>query len=337
MVQGEDPKKDSGRREAPEPEKRINLGEALGKGDRRHAPPWLPRALAMVMAFAFLAVFLWKIWGDVRGIVCDLVVCLFLSLAMEPAVKWLIRHGWKRALAAFCVWIFVLAVAGGFVWIFGSLFVTQATDLVSSIPKFYQDLRGYVDARTSFKLPEIRNLGSFVLKRAQSSWIGNFASTAASVAAGATHAAISFMIILFVTYYIMSSGPKMQRSICSCLKPSSQKNFLIVWTVVQNQVSSFLSSRIILAAISSVCMAIYMLIMHVPYWLPLCLMYALVSQFIPMVGAFIGAILPLVIVWTDQGFKWALFLAIYILVYQQVENMIWPPKSSKRPCRCIPP
>ncbi|MBQ5492979.1 MAG: AI-2E family transporter [Aeriscardovia sp.] len=330
MVQGEDPKKDSGRREAPEPEKRINLGEALGKGDRRHAPPWLPRALAMVMAFAFLAVFLWKIWGDVRGIVCDLVVCLFLSLAMEPAVKWLIRHGWKRALAAFCVWIFVLAVAGGFVWIFGSLFVTQATDLVSSIPKFYQDLRGYVDARTSFKLPEIRNLGSFVLKRAQSSWIGNFASTAASVAAGATHAAISFMIILFVTYYIMSSGPKMQRSICSCLKPSSQKNFLIVWTVVQNQVSSFLSSRIILATISSVCMAIYMLIMHVPYWLPLCLMYALVSQFIPMVGAFIGAILPLVIVWTDQGFKWALFLAIYILVYQQVENMILAPKIQQK-------
>ncbi|MBQ1356982.1 MAG: AI-2E family transporter, partial [Aeriscardovia sp.] len=88
--------------------------------------------------------------------------------------------------------------------------------------------------------------------------------------------------------------------------------------------------RIILAAISSVCMAIYMLIMHVPYWLPLCLMYALVSQFIPMVGAFIGAILPLVIVWTGQGFKWALFLAIYILVYQQVENMILAPKIQQK-------
>lgn len=329
-MQGEKPKKEEKRGSAPEFDKRINLGEGMPKGDARHAPPWLPRALVMTIVFVFLAVFIWKIWGSVRGIVCDLVICLFLSLAMEPAVRWLIKHGWKRAMAAFCVWLCVLLLAGGFVWIFGKLFITQVTDLLSSVPKFYQDLQRYVNSHTSFKLPQIKNLGSFVLQRAQTSWIGNFASTAASLVGMVSHFAISFMIILFVTYYILASGPKMQRSICSCLKPSSQKNFLIVWTVVQNQVSSFLSSRIILALISSICMATYMLIMRVPYWLPLCLMYALVSQFIPMVGAFIGAILPLAIVWGDQGFKWALFLAIYIFIYQQIENMILAPKIQQK-------
>lgn len=330
MVQGEKPKKKEKRAQAPEVDRRINLGESMPKSDARHAPPWLPRALVMTMAFAFLAVFIWKIWGSVRGIACDLVLCLFLSLAMEPAVRWLIRHGWKRPLAAFCVWLCAILLAGGFVWIFGRLFITQATDLIEAIPKFYRDLRAYVGSRTSFKLPQINNLGSFVLNRVQTSWIGHFASTAASVAGAVSHFAVSFMIIVFVTYYILASGPKMQRSICSCLKPASQKNFLIVWTVVQSQVSSFLSSRIILAAISSVCMATYMLIMRVPYWLPLCLSYALISQFIPMVGAFIGSILPLAIAWADQGFKWALFLALYIFVYQQVENMILAPKIQQR-------
>lgn len=329
-MQGEKLKREEKRGSAPEVDRRINLGESVPKGDARHVPPWFPRALVMTIAFGFLAIFIWKIWGSVRGIVCDLVICLFLSLAIEPVVRWLIKHGWKRALAAFCVWLCVLLLTGGFVWIFGKLFVIQVDDLFSSLPRFYQDLRSYINSHTSFKLPQINNLGSFLLKRAQSSWIGNFASTAANIAGAASHFAISFMIILFVTYYILATGPKIQRTVCSCLKPSSQKNFLIVWTVVQDQVSSFLFSRIILAAISSICMAIYMLIMHVPYWLPLCLMYALISQFIPMVGAFIGAILPLAIVWGDQGFKWALFLAIYILVYQQVENLILAPKIQQK-------
>lgn len=330
MVQGEKRKKEDSRSSAPEVDKRINLGESVPKGDARHVPPWFLRALMLTITFGFLAVFIWKIWGSVRGIVYDLVICLFLSLAIEPAVRWLIKHGWKRPLAAFFTWFCVLFLAGVFIWLFGKLFVTQVNDLFSSLPKFYQDFRSYMDSHTSFKLPKINNLGSFLLKRVQTSWIGNFASTAANIAGAASHFAISFMIILFVTYYILASGPKMQRSICSCLKPASQKNFLIVWTVVQNQVSSFLSSRIILASISSICMAIYMLVMRVPYWLPLCLMYALISQFIPMVGAFIGAILPLAIVWGDQGFKWALFLAIYILIYQQVENLILAPKIQQK-------
>lgn len=301
-----------------------------GKGDPRRPPEWLSRALLMVAISILIFTFVWDSWGKVSWIAVDLVICLFLSLAMEPAVQWLVRHGWRRPVAAIITWLTVLAAFSGLIWIFGQMFLMQLTGLVGNAPKLYSNLASFIDMHTSYRMPHIDDLGSILTRNIQTSWVTNFAGTALSSAESVGSFVMSLLLILFVTYYMMASGPAARRVICSWLKPDRQKRFLVVWTVVQGQVSSFLSSRVILAVISSICMSIYMLIMHVPYWLPLSILYSIISQFIPMVGAGIGAILPIIVAWSNQGTNSALFLLIYVVIYQQIENNLIAPLVQQR-------
>lgn len=311
--------------------KRFDIsGLVPDKGDPRRPPDWLPRGLAMAIIAVYIAIFVWDSWSSISWIVVDLVICLFLALAMEPMVLWFIRHGWRRPAASMTSWIIVILACIVLVGMFGQMFVTQVAGLANNAPNIYRDFATFVKENTPWQLPPIKDLGMTLAANWQSSWATDLIGTAWSTVSAATNFFVSLMIILFVTYYFSSASPQMRRTICSWLRPSAQRRFLVVWTVIQDQVSTYLSSRVILAGISSVCMALYMIFTHAPYWLPLCLIYAIISQFIPMVGAFIGAILPVVVVWSDQGIKWALIMVVYITIYQQIENTFIAPKVQQR-------
>lgn len=314
-----------------ETEKRYDIGKVFpDKGDPHRPPAWLGRALLMAVVTVFLALFVWWAWGNVSWIFLDIVICMFLALAMEPAILFLVRHGWKRAGAAAVVWIGVILILIGIFTLFGSMFVSQVVDLVQSVPTLYETIADFIAAQTPWELPDISDLGSTLASSIQTSWITDFAGQAVSTTTAIGSLLLQLMTIILVTYYVAASGPTFRKSVCSLLKPESQRKFLVVWTVVQGQISSFLYSRIILASIASTVLAIYMVSTGVPYWLPLCLSYALIAQFIPMVGAFIGSVLPVVVTWTSNGFTSALVIAIFILVYQQIENMIIAPKIQQK-------
>jgi predicted PurR-regulated permease PerM len=300
------------------------------RGDSRRPPEWFGRALLMVVIAAFIAIYIWLSWGGIAWLVVDVIICIFLALAMEPIILFLIRHGWPRGAAAGVTWVAVILIVIAVLSVFGSLFVSQVVELVQQLPQLYNSASDFVAQNTNWTLPDIGNLSTTLLKYFQSSWITDFAGKAISTISTVASYFMSLMIIITVTYYIAASGPRMRQSICNMLNPRSQRRFLVTWTVAQGQISSFLNSRIILAIISTAVNSIYLACTGVSYWLPLALFYALVSQFIPMVGYFIGAILPIVVVWTSQGFAKAVFLLIFIIIYQQIENMVIAPKIQQK-------
>ena len=67
-----------------------------------------------------------------------------------------------------------------------------------------------------------------------------------------------------------------------------------------------------------------------PYWLPLALFCGVVSQFIPTVGTYIGGALPVLFAWGDRGWAYAVAVLVFIIVYQQIENLILSPRISQR-------
>ena len=141
---------------------------------------------------------------------------------------------------------------------------------------------------------------------------------------------LNLMTVVMTAYYISAAGPKLRRSFCQWLAPNTQRRFLLVWTVAQGQISSFLFSRSILALINATCTAIFLEILHVPYWLPLALFCGVVSQFIPTVGTYIGGALPVLFAWGNRGWTYAVAVLVFIIVYQQIENLILSPRISQR-------
>ena len=194
----------------------------------------------------------------------------------------------------------------------------------------YDEISRTVAQYTSFKLPEMQRLGSEILNNIQTSWVTNFAGQALSTTVGLFSFLLDLLTVVMVTYYLSAAGPKLRRSLCQWLGPATQRRFLLGWTIVQDQISNFLFSRTILAAINAACTAVFLELIHVPYWLPLALFCGIVSQFIPTVGTYIGGALPVLFAWGSNGIMYAVGVLVYIVVYQQIENLILSPKISQR-------
>jgi predicted PurR-regulated permease PerM len=67
----------------------------------------------------------------------------------------------------------------------------------------------------------------------------------------------------------------------------------------------------------------------VSYWLPIALWVGVTSQFIPTVGTYIGGALPVIVALFYSPTQ-SLWVLIFIIVYQQVENYFFSPKISSR-------
>ena len=314
-----------------EDNERIDFASVFpSKGDSRRPPEWFGRALLYTAIAVFLAYFVWRSWGKIDYIVLDVVISMFIALALEPMVASLVRHGWKRGVASASSLLLLCLVIVGLLALFGNMFVQQVIAMLQGMPALYQQISDLVSQYSTFRLPEISSLGMEILKNIQTSWVTDFAGQALNTTMGVFSVLIDLLTVLMVTFYISASGPKMRRSVCQWMGPAQQRRFLLVWTVVQDQISGFLFSRSILALINATCTAVFLEVIHVPYWLPLAMFCGLVSQFIPVVGTYIGGALPMLFAWANNGVPAAIAVLVFIVVYQQVENMILSPKISQR-------
>lgn len=311
-------------------EQTIDLASVFpAKGDARRPPEWWGRALLYAVIAVFLAVFVWRSWGRVDSIVLNVIISLFIALAIEPLVIRLVRHGWKRGVASAVSLLGLAVVIMGLLGLFGNMFVQQVISMLQGLPTLYDQVSELI-ARTGFQIPDIASLSGEILKNIQASWVSNLAGTAISTVGGLFSFLLDLLTVVMVTYYMSAAGPRLRRSMCQWMGDGQQRRFLLVWTIVQDQISSFLFSRSILAAINATCTAIFLEVIHVPYWLPLALFCGVVSQFIPTVGTYIGGALPVLFAWANRGWAYAIAVLVFIIVYQQIENLILSPKISQR-------
>ena len=75
-------------------EQRWDLGTLFpAKGDPRKPPEWLGRALLYIAIAIVGFTFCWRSWGKIEYLVIDIIVSLFIALAVEPVVVPLVKHG----------------------------------------------------------------------------------------------------------------------------------------------------------------------------------------------------------------------------------------------------
>ena len=108
-------------------------------------PPWARRAiLSLLIGIASL----WYLRGVVsalRPLLMVLLVSLFLSFALEPAVNRLQRHGMRRGPGTFLVLAVMVAAIGGFGVQVGSLLAEQVTDFSENVPTYLEEIDGWLD------------------------------------------------------------------------------------------------------------------------------------------------------------------------------------------------
>ncbi len=289
--------------------------------DARRPPAWLPRALLMTLVAVFAGVLVWRALTQLGTVMTIIVVAWFLALAMEPVVRWLARRGMRRGVATGLVMFGGLVGTAAILAVFGQLFVVQLIDLFEDIPTLYAELTEFLDRTFGYALPTSDRL----LSQLVDSWGSDVAQGVIGVGGTIIGALFILAAVLLVAFYMVAQGPAFRAAICRLLAPDRQREVLRIWEVSQEQVSNFLISRIVLAAIATLVTFGYLTIAKVPYALPLAAFTGIVSQFVPTVGTYIGGALPVAVALSVSPLT-GVGVLIFIVAYQQVENLLLAPR-----------
>ncbi|MFB4303846.1 AI-2E family transporter [Actinomadura sp. NTSP31] len=301
-----------------------------GRPGPRRMPAWLPRAfvLAGAVVLAFMAL-LWLL-QRLRDLLLIVLVSLFLAFAIEPAVDWLAARGWRRGAGTGLMFVVIGVLLAGFLGGIGSLLATQTTHLINGFPGYVRQVVDWVNATfgthlsrdTLFqRLPTVTGtLSRHLSSLAQNVW-----------GIGATAFGVVFkgLGVLLFTFYLSAQGPQLRRQVCSLLPPRRQREVLRAWEIAIGKTGGYIYSRALLALISGVAHYVALAGLGVPYAATLALWVGVVSQFIPAVGTYLAGAVPVLIALTRSPAT-ALWILLFIVAYQQVENYLLQPRITAR-------
>ncbi|MEZ5310126.1 MAG: AI-2E family transporter [Microthrixaceae bacterium] len=259
-----------------------------------------------------------------------LVISLFVSFALEPVVNRLAKRGWKRGVATMTCFLVVFGLGGVFAGVMVNLVVEQTSDLAERAPGYVTDITKWVNRTfdteiTSKQLNQtIRDYQDDLTTLATS-----MGGRVVSVTGAVLGSLFQVLSIFLFSFYMVAEGPQMRRKLCSVLPERRQKMVLDLWELSIAKTGGWVYSRVILALCSAVSSWVLFTILGLPSPLALALWMGLVSQFIPVVGTYLGGAVPLLVALMSSPLD-ALWVIGWILVYQQVENYVLAPRITSQ-------
>jgi predicted PurR-regulated permease PerM len=300
--------------------------------DATTLPPWIPRLLLAVVFTAFAAYVAFSLLRRLSHLLLWLVAALFLSFALEPAVNWLVAHGWKRGVAAASVLLGLGLVGIIGVALMVPLVIDQVQELIARVPGWLDEGSVYTQRWFDTKLTSATILRQIANAQAD---VQGIAANVASVGAFLLGLVFQVLTIGLFTFYLVADGPRFRRGVCSLLPPRIQRDLLAAWEVAIDKTGGYLYSRLLLAIINATFSFIALQALGIPFAAPLALWQGFVSQFIPVVGTYIAAAIPLLVALLEDPWK-ALWFLIFVIVYQQIENYVLAPRISAKTMQLHP-
>ena len=295
------------------------------ESDNSSKPPkWLTRAILFgLIGYAILGYVL-SILSDLRSLSIMILVSLFLSFAIEPAVNRMERWNIRRGLATGLMFLGVLGAIGGFGIAVGSLLADQLTEFSENVPNYLSDIDEFLEDNFGIE-GATADIQADYEDGALAKQLGSFADDLARFGSTIVNILFQLFTIGLFSFYLVAEGPKLRRSVCSLLPAHRQKRVLEIWDIAIAKTGGYIASRAILALIAALIHWAAFVIIGMPSSLALAIWVGVISQFIPVVGTYIAGVLPLLVGLLDEPATgiWAL---IIIVVYQQLENYILSPR-----------
>lgn len=287
---------------------------------------------SLILLLVIISLWLTAVWVffAVSHFLFLLMLAWLLSIAMEPTIGWLIRHGMKRGSAT--------AVTGGsgivafivLAALFGTQFVSQLAGLVQSLPDLVTQVVHWVNQTFH------TNLDASAIASKLNVGPEQVASIASGLAGGVLGWAGSLVSVIFdlftvivFMFYFAGAGPRLLQAVAVWMPPERQRVIGTVWQIATEKTGGYVISKIVLAGLSSFFHGIFFWAIGVPFWLPMALLVGIASQFVPLVGVYIGIAIPVIVSVFDKPLN-AVWIIIFSTIYQQIETYFFTPKVSRK-------
>ena len=315
-------------------DERTPIGESAGMSAAQSSgmPAWIPRLLLWIVVTAFLAYAAFSLVRRLQQLLLWIVAALFLSFALEPAVNWLVGRGWRRGVAAAVVLLGLGLLGLVALALMVPLVIDQVQELIARVPGWLAQASVYTQRWFDTRLTSATILRQIANAQAD---VSGIAANVASVGAFVLGLIFQVLTIGLFTFYFVADGPRFRRGVCSLLPPRIQVDLLAAWEVAIDKTGGYLYSRLLLALINATISFAVLQALGIPFAVPLALWQGFVSQFIPVVGTYIAAAVPLLVALLEDPWKALIFL-IFVVIYQQIENYLLAPRITAKTMQLHP-
>jgi predicted PurR-regulated permease PerM len=258
----------------------------------------------------------------VRSVLVLVIIALFIAVGLDPAVRWLVRRGLGRGVAVAIIFLTSFALLGGFLAAVIPPLLREGGELFGNLPGYVKRLPEqssfYRDLAERYNFTE--KLSQYAANIPQS-LVGN----AWGFARRFLGALASVLTVLVFTIYLMADLPRLRRGLVRLFPRPRRPQVAEVVNVVVEKVGAYMVGNLIVSLVAGVTSFATLMVLGVPYALPLAVAVA-ITDLIPLVGATIGAMLCTAITFFTSDLWVAVAIAVFFVVYQQLENYLLVPR-----------
>ena len=279
-------------------------------------------AVAATAGVSLVLLSILAIW-TVRDLVVLALVALFIAVSLDPAVRWMVRHGVRRAWAVTIILLGALMLVAAVIALVGPPLVREASEFSQRFPSYVSNLdersQTFRDLSERYHVNEQLNKLAADLPRQMGTSVINFFRRFLGVLA-------STLLVLVLAIYFMADLPRIRRLVPRVFPRRFQERARLIVDVVVDKVGSYMIGGLLVSSIAAIVAYLILMIFDVPAALPLA-MFVFLCAFIPLIGASLGAIVCVIVAAIANGL-WpsAALVLLCFLVYQQLENYLIAPR-----------
>ena len=262
----------------------------------------------------------------VKPLIFDLFVALVLAALAEPVVYRLSKKFGRNVSALISVGILLLVIFG-IIFSLIPVMVQEIYFLSTQLPTYLDNILDYINSEgftiSSQSLDLETQFGTFI-----KSYGETVGETVVFAGQGVLNALGHFVIIFFFSFYLNSEGEGWRENLKDTISPTYSNLIDQVWTIGVSKAGGFIVARVILGILASIVFTISFLIIGLPSAVALGIAAGVLSQLIPVIGTFLGGIVP-VLASISLGANSVLYTLLVLSIYQLVENYLISPKVTQ--------
>ncbi len=285
------------------------------------------------LAWLLAAVPLLLIGWQLRSLLIMLMISVVLAASIAPVVNWAERFRVPRWLGVVLTYLSILAVIVGIVLLVGPTVVEQIQLLVRQIPvslrKVLESAEGWVIAFND-KRPElasellnqvldVQGLTSWAIRSSQRLLVRSY-----SVTTGIVGGVFSLILALFVSGYMLADSRTLVKNFVRLLPAPWDDRIEAQVVPISNRIGSYIRGRLLVSAILCIATTVSLSALGLSEFALGLGAIAGVTNLIPFLGPFLGAI-PALVVAISQGGWIILWVLLLYIVIQNLETYVLDP------------
>jgi len=253
---------------------------------------------------------LWLVY-QVRSIIILFFIAFILMTAVNPLVRLAKKIKIPTIVVMLIVYFGLIALISTVVASLVPAVVQQTKDLTLVLPTYMHNLENVFNAQFDPNM-----VGGY---------LNSIPSNLLKIAVGAFSNVLDILVVFFMAYYLVLERPQLHKYLLSFFsKHEAEEKAEALVLAVERQVGGWVRGELLLMAIIGIMTYMGLIILGVPYALPLAVMAGLLEA-VPNLGPTIAAI-PAVIIGLTVSPIIAVGTIILSIIIQQLENNLIVPK-----------